>query len=253
MRFLKDDGSYQEMKCVDIKQTININYELIDSTSQKLYSIDRGTQSDRYSAVFTFRGTREYIREVVTSLNELRRAKKAIVVDEFGDRYFGDNVDHTGTITCMFDNEPLSEITNVKYNVHQFSLNLIATGLSFTGSAILPTGMGCIQTEYQSYSLWDTTTNETYYRDVYFTDNTSDIYIFKGTYMLSLEDNEKLQAFWKTYRGDEVSVNESAFGTQYMFGPDGGTGQHIVIITSLVYEIISPILRKVIIELVKVG
>ena len=250
MRLKKNDDSYLELKSNDYKQDILINYKLVEASGNNFISVDRGVLTHRYSSTITFRQQKDIIREIVREITLLRTNGKEVILDEFDENIFGDNIDHSGSISCvvnMFGKE-----TSPALNVQTIELTFLPIDLSFVGTTELPASLSCLNHKWKGYSDWNTHINETYNRSNYFIDREADTFTFEGDYILTIEDNQNLLTFWKTQRGSSFIIDDGDFGTEYMFGEDAGTGQHTVIITDVSYSRFSPISRLVTIKLVKV-
>lgn len=251
MRMKNNDGTYLELKITpSYKPNITINYDLVKLSNSGYHSIDRGALTDRYSSTMTFRDTPEYIRELVSELTLLRDNNKSVLIDEFEENVFGDNVDYSGVIDCVV--EKIDKETSPVFNVQTITITFLATDLSFIDNPIIPP-LNCMNNDWAGYSEWNTHVNETYTRQNYFIDRVADTYIFEGEYILSIEDNASLLSFWKTQRGSSFDINDGDFGTEFMFGPVAGNGTHKVIILDISYNRLSPIYRTTTIQLVKVG
>jgi hypothetical protein len=250
MRFKNNDNSYTDMKVRAYKPQILIDYKLIETSGGNFLSIDRGVETDRYATTITFRGLKDAIRSLVNELTILRANGKQIIFDEFNEPLFGDNVDHSGIINCVIDEFGVEE--SVALNVEAVTITFLATDLSFLGTGALPE-LQCLAHESKGYADWSTRVNETYNRSNYFVDRESDIYVFEGTYSLSLEDNKNLLSFWKIQRGIKFTINEVDWGVERMFGGHIASSVHDVIVVDMDYSRVSPNRRNTKIELVKVG
>jgi hypothetical protein len=251
MRFKQSDDNYYEIKPIRYEQSILINYKLVELSSRKLISIDRGSNTDRYASTITFRGTKVYIRGLIEELTLLRRSKKQVLIDEFDVRVFGENIDHTGTISCVVSN--LGKETSPTMNVQEVVVEFLSTDTTTIGGTGIPTSIMCLNSAWSGYSTWNTNVVETYNRDNYFVDNSVDRYEFSGTYTMSLSDTQEILNYWKTQRGVSFTITDGDWGTGYMFGIDAGNGIHDVIIQNITYTRISPIMRSVNIKMIKVG
>lgn len=251
MKFLKNDGTYMDLLIhEDYTPDVNVNYELVELSTNSFIPVDRGYLTDRYATSVKFINRYDYIASLITELNLLRDNKKSLKLSDFQENIFGDNLDYTLPLdTLIFD---FGDTSYKSFNVYQFSLKLLATDVKYKAGGSLPTGLRCINHAWSGYSKWDTHINETYNRHNYFVDRQSDTYTFKGKYILSIDDNADLFNFWKTQRGNAFVINESDFGVTNMFGPDGGTGSHNVIIKDIKYKKFSPIYRTTEIEMIKV-
>lgn len=240
-----------DVKVNNAQHSILINYELMETSSRKLRSIDRGDRSDRYSCEFTFRGTKPYIQSIVEVLDSLRASNSNVVLSECEENYFGENVNHTNPISTKIFN--MGKVTSPVLNVYEFTVDLLASNLTFTGTPILPQSLHCLQSDFECYSTWNTHINETYFRNNTFVDYEADIYTFTGRYIMDNEDIKNLLQFNKVYRGGVFEITEPVFGVSNMFGFSITDTTHDVIITNLEYSRISPILFDVNITLVRQG
>lgn len=252
MKLLKNDGNYMELYPTSYEQNILINYEHVPTTSSKWRSIDRGVQSDRYETVLTFKGSQEYISDILFEINELRKANKPLILSEFDEHYFGEHIDYTNPLsTVVFDMEKQS---NISWKMQTFTVKLLLNNPVFLGDIGYPFPLKCVSHQWEGYNTWNKTISETYYRDVYFTDMECDQYTFTGKFILN---NIALTKFYNWYRtivrGNELSINDSDFGVNNMFGATISATSHEVIITSLRYERISPLLKLVTIELRRIN
>jgi hypothetical protein len=199
----------------------------------------------------TFRGSKSYIRDLVAELTTLRRSNKEVIIDQFEENVFGDNIDHTGSISCLVGN--LQEETSPALNVQQIVVDFLATDVLTVGDTGIPTSIICLNTSWKGYSVWNTHINETYNRNNYFVDREEDTFEFEGMYVFNIEDNQKILNYWKTQRGLAFTINDGDWGTDFMFGPDAGNTTHDVIINDISYSRFSATHRKVTIQLIKVG
>ena len=101
MKLKKADSTFIDIKVLSVDRKILINYELVPTTSSAVRSIDRGALTDSFKATFTVRGDREYVSQVYVALNELRGAGEKVQLSECEERYFADNIDHSGTLDCV--------------------------------------------------------------------------------------------------------------------------------------------------------
>ena len=92
----------------------------------------------------------------------------------------------------------------------------------------------------------------TYGGSFYTSDSKSDYAEFEGTYILNIQNNEELYRFWVYQRGRQFDTTSQTFGTNNMFGASLGNN-HSVIIKTIDFEKISPILRQVTITLLRQG
>lgn len=251
MRFKKNDDSYFELTAISYKPSILINFELVELSNSKFSSIDRGVLTDRYSTVLSFSNKTEYINSLISELNLLRDNLKPVLIDMFDERVFGDNVDHSGVVSCVINS--LTPQASETINTQSVDIGFLPSAITYTGGSGIPAEVDCLQGGWKGYSRWKTHINETYQRDNYFVDREADVLVFEGSYIFTVDQNAEAFNFWKTQRGEPFSIEDGDFGVDNMFGSDGGNGTHIVIITNITYENISPTKRQTKIELVKVG
>jgi len=251
MRLKKNDDSYLDLKITNYEQNIRINYKLVETSGSNILSIDRGALTDRYSSTVIFRGHKDYIREIVSEITLLRTNGKELVLDQFNENIFGDNVDYSGAINCLVDS--FGKENSPTLNIQSIELVLLPTNLTFVGTSQLPTSLNCLYSKWEGYSDWNAHVNETYTRNNYFVDREADTYVFEGDYSLTIDENTNLLSFWKQQRGDAFTINDGDFGTSNMFGPVAGTGAHSVIILNIEYDRFGPVMRSTTIKLVKVG
>jgi hypothetical protein len=249
MKLLCDDDTYLDITPNDAKHKILVNYELVMKSDKKFFSIDRGEQTARYECEFTFRRDNDTIDNIYKQLQLLREASKPIVLSDMTENYFGDNVDHSGSISCVVTKiSPLSSATK---STRVLKVTLLATDLSFIGVAQVGNGFKCLGYEWEGFNQWDFQVNETYFRNNYFVDYEKDLFLFTGTYMVSKADMRNLLAWHKLFRGSEYYTSSEQWGVLNgsMFGPNCPTIDNHVIISDMKYEILSPNLRRVEIEL----
>ncbi len=252
MKITKADGTFIEAKVIDVSRKILINYKLVETTSSVVRSIDRGQSTDRYEATFVFRGDQDYVNNLLIALTELRIAQKKVVLTECQERYFADNINHDVALNCVVTE--MGKFTSPAFNVLEFMVTLLIDKPIFiqTDPLIDFPSLKCLQSKYETYGIWNTQVNETYYRDSYFVDSGDDKYVFKGDYILSTYDSALLLNHWKAVRGSEIIVDEADFGVVNMFGPIITGSTHKVIITNIEYDYISTELRRYTIELLRV-
>jgi len=252
MNIEKANGQQLYVKVLDYTPNILINYELVETTSQKLRSIDRGLQSDSYSCEFIFRGKKTYIQSIVDCFQELRLAKLPVLLTELEEPYFGFNVLSTGTMRGVV--LEMGKVTSPMLNVQELSVKIVldTNTLSFIGEPILPSSLRCLQSKWEGYNEWNALVNQTYFRSLYFVDRRSDRFVFTGTYSMNNTDLQNILAFQKYIRGAEFIAQESTWGTPYMFGYSTDDTNHSVVLQSLSYDRISAIRSLVTITLIKV-
>lgn len=249
----KDNGDPFEIVARTFKQNILINYKLKRISSGNFVSIDRGANTDRYSTTLKFSGSLEYINSLIVVLTDLRTAKKEVVMGGIPDNVgiFGDHISYGGEQRMVVSK--FGKLKSPQHNYYTFSVEFLATNLSYYGTPVVPSSMHCLQSDFSTETMWNTVVNETYNRDNYFIDKVTDLYTFKGKYNLSVADNRDLYAWWESRRGSVTQVTESAFGVTNMFGPlFEGTTTFNVIIKNITYDVISPLRRITKIELIKV-
>lgn len=251
MRLITSTSGYLNLKVIENEHKIYINYELLELTSNRYISIDRGFLTDRYSTIFTFTGKKDYIDGILQELNTLRTLQLPIKFDQVDEPFFGDNINHSGVLNCTLFDVDKQEFSN--FNVNTVKLEFILNDPIYLSDIGLPDSLHCLKTKWQGFSKWHFTVNETYNRKNYFVDNVKDRYEFTGKYTLTLEDNIKLLNFWRFQRGNVFTINEEQFGGTELFGSNAGTGPHDVIIKEIKYTRVSSIYRDVEITLMKVG
>ena len=250
MRFKKNDNSVYNLRVVEATQEIDINYKLVKLSNANYTAIDRGPSTDRYASTFTIEGKTDYINDLVQELTLLRNAGKDVIIDQFEEPVFGDDVDHSIAIACVV--EKLAEQKTPVLNKQIIMITFLTTDLSFIGTPSIPI-LNCLQHNWEGYGEWNAHVNETYNRSNFFVDNEADTYVFEGTYSLSFEDNKSLLSFQKHQRGDDFIINEADWDVEQMFGGFITDGQHTVKLLEINYSRISPVRRDATIKLVKVG
>lgn len=231
---------------------VMINYELRELSSGRTKSIDRGVLSDRYSADITFSDSRTYMYELVRELEELRVNKLPVIMGGFQQDVnpFGDHLNYSGEISCLIDG--WGELNSKQLGQYDLTITFLATEVEYDGTPEIPVGMKCLQNDYLTASDWNTSINESYYGNNWFVDRVVDKYYYEGEYLLTTEENRNLFTFWKDQRGNAFTVQESDFGVTNMFGPTFlGESQYRVVIIGIEYEVISPVLRRTKITLLK--
>ena len=129
MKIKKNDNTTLEFKVIDYEPNIGILYELIELSSGKFRSIDRGTRSDRYETKLTFRGTKSYIDELVQALNELRANNKEVVLSELEENFFGEHVKSIPNIKCVVSN--MGPTSSPVFKVFTVEVSFIATDVGY--------------------------------------------------------------------------------------------------------------------------
>ena len=241
----------EEFKPIRYKPIIDINYKLIEASDHTYKSVDRGQSNDRYEVEFYMRGTKEYIFEVVNYLQNLRSTRTPLTLNNIPERYIGENVSNT-SLTGLIGK--MGKVTSPAFNVWDFTFTFIVdtSTLQFVGTPVLNM-LTCLSHNYEAYADWSWSVNETYDRQLYGIDHVQDIYIFKGVYMLQLEDTKNLLQLHKTVRGGDLIVTNAQLGTSSPFGPQVIDETHTTKIIDLTWERVSPMLCKITLELVKVG
>ena len=128
MKITTNAGSYLDVKVIDYSPSILINYELIETSSRKLKSVDRGSSSDRYECKFTFRGKADYIQSIIVTLNELRDNNKQIVLTDIDEKFFGEHVNHTIPINCVVSK--MGDVSSPVFNIYTVDITLLSTGVA---------------------------------------------------------------------------------------------------------------------------
>jgi len=251
MYLKKLNGDLFPLRINDYYATPEIVYKLVEKSDRGFLSVDRGLLNDRYETTLTIRYSTEYIHELEHILNELRDNNEPIQLSNFEENIFGDHVNYVAPINCLM--VEYGKVTSPALNVSTVDIELLGTSITGIGTAQIPQGMHCVSTQNESYGVWNTKLIETYYGYNNFIDRVADIYIFKGDYILTIEENSQLYRFWQQQRGNKFTIQDGDFGVPYMFGEDAGDGNHEVIINVIEYYRFSPTLRQVTIELVKVG
>ncbi len=251
MYFIKDDGTHFEMRVVKYKQKFLINFDLKALSNGTFRSIDRGINTDRYSTSLTFEDETDNINEMIRELKLLRDNNKEVIINECEERIFSDNIDHTIPLNTLVFKMGGQKSTGL--HTQSLVIELLLSDPTYLSGNTLPSDLECLQAGWEGYSNWNTHVNETYNGENYFVDRVADVFVFNGSYIFNLEDTKSIINYWSTIRGNSFTINDGDFGVVEMFGADGGTGTHDIIITRLTYANMGPELREVKIELVKVG
>jgi hypothetical protein len=239
--FIDNADAPFEIKAKTYSPDITVNFKLIETSSRKLVSIDRGSTTDRYETTLTVYGEPLYIGDFIRAITLLRTNGKSVVINSPNVRIFGDNVDHSVPIDTLV--YKMGKQKTVNRNVMSVDVTFLATDLTFLSGALLPTDLQCLQTTWSGYSEWNTHISETYNRNNYFVDREADRYIFKGSYIMDIEQNKNIMNYWKTQRGASFTTTDAQWGTTEMFGAEVGTGTHDVVMINLDYVNISPTAR----------
>lgn len=254
MNILKaDDESLMFAKVIDYEPNIMINYTLVETTSRKLRSIDRGSRSDRYECTFTFRGKSDYIKELYETFYDLRVANKSITLTDCEENFFGENIDHSIPITAVVID--MGETESPSFRVKEFSVKMLAdtNSLEFVGTGGLSPELSLLKGGWAGYSTWNTSVITSYYGNINFVDAETDRFLFKGNYFISKPEMKYLLNFWRTNRGNEFVANESVFGTGgNMFGYQSSATSHTMVVKSMKYERASAQHVELSLELIKV-
>ncbi len=121
---------------IDVKRKISIEYKILRSSGGKTYSLDRGQESDKYECEFTFHGTRDHVTAIVATLDGLRDDSLECELYEMAENYFGMNIDHSGSISCVVSKiEPMRP---AGLNAFDLVVSFIPTGITFYGDPVLP-------------------------------------------------------------------------------------------------------------------
>jgi len=233
----------------EYKQEMNINYELVELSNNKLSSIDRGSSTDRYFTTLTFKGNKAYIDSVYNVFQDLRINKKAVLLSECEERIFGEHINHENTISSVVYD--MKETQSPVFNLFTLSVSLLAdtSSLTFYSPGLL--NLTCLSSGYKAYSNWGTYVNETYNQSIFFVDKKVDSYVFEGSYDLNNNQTSGLLSLWRDVRGSKLTINESQFGVVGMFGPSFTGTSHDIIIEKITYSRISPLRKKVTIKIIK--
>ncbi len=248
MNIVSFTGTQVPFKARSYSQVMDINYELVRLSSRKYMSIDRGSATDSYGSVIHIEDSNDYIVELLEAIELLRVNNTPVVIGDFQENIFGEHIDHTGTIECYVLG--ITAIKNTSLIVGSLDITLKATGVSYIGNSTIPI-MKCLQSSYEQTEDRNLVTNVSYNQDVFQVDHEVDTFIFKGTYILSNDQTRDLFAFYRSQRGSPFSIDESNLGITRMFGPNTNTGTHSVIIWDMSYEYVSPVTKKITIELIK--
>lgn len=248
-KMLKDDNSLLSVGCDVVNPLFSVKYTLKQLSNGKVVSVgDRGYSTDRFETDLSIRLEKELAEGFIFEVNALREAQKELVLSDFQFPVFGDNVDHSGNISCVVGKMGLEE--SPEFNLKTINIRLIPTDLQFINGS-LPV-LACLEHDYTSTAEWKTGVNETYNRGNYFVDRVGDTYVFSGYYLLEGNETGQLIEFWRQQRGEVLTVDESGFGVVKMFGATIAETSHNVIIKDINYSIHSNTKRSVNIQLIKV-
>lgn len=256
MEIQKNDGTWHTIKPNDYKHEMAIEYELAEGTGRKFVSFDRGRNSDFYKTTLVFRKDIATIEELFIIFADLRNNNKPIILQMFEENIFGDHIRHdsiaTNPITCILDTDGMGIQESPVFNVMQFEVTLIAVEYIIElGTPALPS-LECLQVNWKGYQQFSTTTQMSYGGSFFSTDTKADHAEFEGTYILNIQDNGDLHRFWVWQRGRQFNTTSAEWGTTKMFGTNLGEN-HAVVIKTIDFEKISPILRQVTITLLRQG
>lgn len=250
MNFIDDSGQSFEIQAKSYTPIAKINFKLIETSSRKLVSIDRGAITDRYQTTLAVYGSPSYVGDLISELTTLRKNSKSVVINSPEVRIFGDNVNHSISIDTLVWS--MGKQRTVSSNVQAVDVLFLASDVSFMSGSSLPTDLQCLQSTWEGFSQWNTHINETYSRNNYFVDRESDRYVFRGSYIMDIDQNKSIMNYWKIQRGIAFATTDTQWGTTEMFGAELGSGAHNVIMTDLSYTNISPTHRKVTVELTRI-
>jgi len=255
MKIKKNDNTNLDVKVISYTPNIKILYNLVELSSGKFRSIDRGVQSDRYESTLTFRGTKEHITELVRTLNELRANNKEVELSELEENFFGEHVNSIPNIKCVVSK--MGVTSSPVFKVYTIEVSFLATNITYLSNSIpeepLFNKFRCLQHDWSGTAEWNTLVNETYYSSNYFVNRACDTYSFTGDYVLKNNQVKDLYNFWKFQRGNELTVVDGEFGVTDMFGPQVTDSSHVVVINSITYDVMSAGYKRVTINLIKVG
>lgn len=249
MRFKNHDGTYTELKAYDYKQKHDYSFYLTEMSDGSFIPTHR--EYALFTTTLLVKGHRSTIDNILIQLNTLRANNDEVVLDQFEERVFGDNINHGVEIKCIIGN--IDEKGSNFLNRYELEITLYPTDVFPIGQTGIPNGLKCLRHTWTGRTEWDFTTHRTYSGNNFFTNNGGDIRSFKGEYMLTMDDNAMLLNWFKANSGNIVSINEEDFGVTNMFGALGGSGSHLVTIKNIDYTRTDAMHRVVTIELYKVG
>jgi hypothetical protein len=147
MKIKLSDNTFKEVKVIDVNRVININYSLIEATSGKLRSVDRGAGTDQYTCKFTFHGIRDEIYSLYSAFSDLRDNNLPVNMIECEERYFAANIIHDNITASIMS---VGEITSPIFKSFTFEITLMLdkTSVLFDGIPLIPAAMRCLRTDF---------------------------------------------------------------------------------------------------------
>ena len=180
--------------------------------------IDRGSAEDIYEARFGLHGTETVINNFLSEIDDNRDAgSHQITLSDFfdTDHIFGENVDHSGSITATVVEFPTRRQASL--NGWAIDLTVRATPATFTGSSSLPTLQYCA-TGINAIQDWNLRKSFSYEGSASYLDRQADSGIFEGAFTLTQANAILLRNYIRTQRTGDFSLSDT-FGIDYPFGP----------------------------------
>lgn len=249
---LDKNGNQFELFISSFVNKIDINYKLVQCSNGKYVSIDRGSNTDRYTTELSILINNNYVDNMLNILFGLRNSKTPVTIKTV-EPIFADNINVNYTVVAYI--ESIDKRVHTDLGVSEIKFILVAenSSLHFTAESGIPANMDCLNHQWDGYSIWNTHLNETYNENIYFVDRDADSYVFVGNYNLSVDDNAKLQNWWRSTRGNVVTINDNDWGTSNMFGPYISATSHPVVIKRISYKYDSVNRRSVTVEFYRNG
>jgi hypothetical protein len=183
---------------------------------------DRGSTADVYEAKFSIYGTESTINSFIDEIEANRTAYPSassyiLTLGSFqsGEYIFGENVDHTGSISATLLSIPKRKQGSFK-GFGLADMYIRALSVSFTGASSLPTLQFCIPGG-ELDSDYTIRKNDTYDGTMAYKDHQADSGIFEGTFKLTNANMILIRNYIRTQRTGNFTLSDT-FGVSYPFG-----------------------------------
>jgi len=207
---------------VRIKPNFKVDTRLalnwIQASNGQYKATDRGYTSDIYEAEFTIRAKEEEVNNFIDAVHDNREAETnyfQLSGFESTEHIFGEDVDYSSPIDVT-----VLEVSGVKqpfWKTREIKVKTRALSPNFTGSPSLPS-LNCLGIGYETKTDRTITKYDSYYGDFSYLDRESDVGVFVGTFMFTIDEMRAIRRYIATQRDATISI-PSIGGVEYPFGP----------------------------------
>jgi len=210
------------------------------------YVTDYSSNSDIYNLSITTFGTESYINNILTNIDDW-----SVTVSGCLCNYFGEDIDHSGTLSCNILS--ISPRETHSWKVFKLDIDIRLNNPTFKSLTTFDwSDPGCVGHEHTSDRIKKIITLDTYNGSITQYDPNQDEGICKFILNLSNANIGRLRQYYRVNRGSSFTLPNNCLGITYPFGPNSGGGDKTVKLLSLSESHLGPLRGLVTVELVEI-